>query len=169
MGRATDTYRYDEAAQEILHFFWHEFCDWYREVKSLGLEPATGLTGDWGKLLAAFEAALRLLHPVMPFLTEELWQRLAEGAAHRPKSIALARYPEYSQAWTDLPAEREIQVLQDVVTAARTLRAEMKLDPKARLDGVLYSRIAPFEVTPPHPALIQKLDALQLQCLTAPP
>jgi valyl-tRNA synthetase len=163
MGRAIDQYRYHEAAQEIWHFFWHEFCDWYLELKKLRLEAGTGLTADWRNLLAAFEAALRLLHPVMPFLTEELWQRLVEGAAHRPKSIALARYPEYSRAWSDLPAEREIQVLQDVVTAARTLRAEMKLDPKARLDGVLYSRSAAFEVARAHAAAIQKLGGVELE------
>ncbi len=163
MGNAIDQYRYHEAAQEIWHFFWHEFCDWYLELKKLRLEAGTGLTADWRNLLAAFETALRLLHPVMPFLTEELWQRLAEGAAHRPKSIALARYPEYSQAWTNLPAEREIQVLQDIVTAARTLRAEMKVDPKARLDGVLYSRSAAFEVARAHAAAIQRLGGVELE------
>ncbi len=163
MGNAIDQYRYHEAAQEIWHFFWHEFCDWYLELKKLRLEAGTGLTADWRNLLAAFKTALRLLHPVMPFLTEELWQRLAEGAAHRPKSIALARYPEYSQAWTNLPAEREIQVLQDIVTAARTLRAEMKVDPKARLDGVLYSRSAAFEVARAHAAAIQRLGGVELE------
>ena len=163
VSRAIDQYRYHEAAQEIWHFFWHEFCDWYLELKKLRLEAASGLTADWRNLLAAFEAALRLLHPVMPFLTEELWQRLVEGTAHRPKSIALARYPEYGQAWTDLPAEREIQVLQDVVTAARTLRAEMKLDPKARLDGVLYSRSAALEGARAHAAAIQKLGGVELE------
>ena len=163
VGRAIDQFRYHEAAQEIWHFFWHEFCDWYLELKKLRLDAGTGLTADWRNLLAAFETSLRLLHPVMPFLTEELWQRLVEGAAHRPKSIALARYPEYIQACTDLPAEREIQVLQDVVTAARTLRAEMKLDPKARLDGVLYSRSEVSEVARTHAAAIQKLGGVELE------
>ena len=163
LGRAIDQYRYHEAAQEIWHFFWHEFCDWYLELKKLRLDAGTGLTADWRNLLAAFETSLRLLHPVTPFLTEELWQRLVEGAAHRPKSIALARYPEYNPASTDLPAEREIQVLQDVVTAARTLRAEMKLDPKARLDGVLYSRGAALEVARAHAAAIQKLGGVELE------
>jgi valyl-tRNA synthetase len=166
VGHAIDQFRYHEAAQEIWHFFWHEFCDWYLELKKLRLDAGSGLTADWRNLLAAFETALRLLHPVMPFLTEELWQRLVEGAAHRPKSIALARYPEYSQALTDLSAEREIQVLQDVVTAARTLRAEMKLDPKARLDGVLYSRNEVSEVARTHAAAIQKLGGVELELRT---
>jgi valyl-tRNA synthetase len=162
VSRAINQYRYHEAAQELWHFFWHEFCDWYLELKKLRLEPESGITADWRNLLAAFEAALRLLHPVMPFLTEEIWQRLAIGAANRPKSIALARYPEYSQASTDLPAGRDIQVLQDIVTAARTLRAEMKLDPKAQMDGVLYSRNAALDVARAHGAAIQKLTNVKL-------
>ena len=91
----------------LWHFFWHEFCDWYLELKKLRFQENSGLNAHWRNLLAAFETALRLLHPVMPFLTEELWQRLAKGAADRPKSIALAPYPQYSHEQTDLAAERE--------------------------------------------------------------
>jgi valyl-tRNA synthetase len=170
VSRAIDQYRYHEAAQELWHFFWHEFCDWYLELKKLRLAPESGLTADWRNLLAAFEASLRLLHPVMPFLTEELWQRLAEGAAQRPKSIALARYPLGSQSRLDAPAEREIALLQDIVTAARTLRAEMKLDPKESLDGVLYSKHAALDVAHAHEAAIQKLANVRLELRnTTPP
>jgi valyl-tRNA synthetase len=76
---------------------------------------------------------------VMPFLTEELWQRFAMGAASRPKSIALARYPRPNDAWADPAAESEVQKLQIVFTANRTFRAEKRLDPKMRLDATLYS------------------------------
>src|ERR1039458_6447444 len=68
-NRAIEQYRYHEFAQELWKFFWQEFCDWYLELKKVS---ATG----WGNAAAAFETALRLLHPAMPFLTEELWQRL---------------------------------------------------------------------------------------------
>ena len=71
----------------------------------------------------------------MPFLTEELWQRLATDRATRPVSIALAPYPQYRQELTDHEAEREIGILQEIVTMARTLRTEIKLDPKQQLDG----------------------------------
>jgi valyl-tRNA synthetase len=90
-------------------------------------------------VLAVFETSLRLLHPVMPFLTEELWHRLAGSAKNRPRSIALASFPAYRQETTDHQAERDMDLLQDIVTSARTLRAEMKLDPKESLDAALYS------------------------------
>ncbi|HJT86340.1 MAG TPA: valine--tRNA ligase, partial [Bryobacteraceae bacterium] len=94
-NRAIEQYRYHEAAQVLWHFFWHEFCDWYLELKKLRFRENSGLNADWRNTLAAFETALRLLHPAMPFLTEELWQRLAAGRGSRPVSIALAQYPQY--------------------------------------------------------------------------
>ena len=85
-----------EAAQALWHFFWHEFCDWYLELKKLRFEENSGLNAHWRNMLTVFETALRLLHPVMPFLTEELWQRLASDRDDRPESIALAPYPQYN-------------------------------------------------------------------------
>jgi valyl-tRNA synthetase len=160
---AISQYRYHEVAQELWEFFWHEFCDWYLELKKLHLEPGSGSTASWRNLLAAFEAALRLLHPVMPFVTEELWQRLAEGAPNRQKSIALASYPEYTRDWAAPPIEIGMQVLQEIITVARTHRAEMKLDPKLLLDGVLYSQYAAFDVAKEHHAVIQKLANVKLE------
>jgi valyl-tRNA synthetase len=161
-NRAIQQYRYHEAAQVLWHFFWHEFCDWYLELKKLRFRENSGINADWRNLLAAFETALRLLHPAMPFLTEELWQRLAKGHANRPSSIALASYPQYHQGKTDYAAEHEIQVLQDVVTLARTLRTEMKLDPKLQLDGTLYSRGDALRIGRAHAESIQKLANVKL-------
>src|SRR5882762_2653998 len=127
-------YRFHEAAQVLWHFFWHEFCDWYVELKKLRFQESSGLNAHWRNTLAAFETALRLLHPVMPFLTEELWQRLGAAAQtgrpiqSRPISISLAPYPQFSHHATDLTAEREVELLQDIIGAARDLRADMKLD-----------------------------------------
>jgi valyl-tRNA synthetase len=74
----------------------------------------------------------------MPFLTEEIWQRLTEGVPERPKSVALAAYPEYDVHQVDLEAERQVELLQSIITAARDLRAQMKLDRKV-VPGTLYT------------------------------
>jgi len=162
VNRAIEQYRYHEAAQLLWHFFWHEFCDWYLELKKLRFEENSGRNADWRNILAAFETALRLLHPAMPFLTEELWQRL-KGGAPRPVSLALAEYPQYRAPATDFAAEREIGALQEIVTAARTLRSEMKLDPKLQLQGTLYARGDALEAGRRHLDAIQKLADIRLE------
>jgi len=161
-NRAIDQYRYHEAAQVLWQFFWHEFCDWYLELKKLRFRENSGLNADWRNTLAAFETAMRLLHPAMPFLTEELWQRLAGGRKDRPISIALATYPQYRSEATDYAAEREIGIVQEVVTMARTLRAEAKLDPKQLLEGALYSRNAALGIAQDHAEAIQELAKVKL-------
>jgi valyl-tRNA synthetase len=162
-SRAIEQCRYHEAAQVLWHFFWHEFCDWYLELKKPHFQENSGLTAGWRNTLAAFETALRLLHPAMPFLTEELWQRLAPDRTIRPASIALAPYPRYNPDITDFHAEREIGILQEIVTMARTLRTESKLDPKQQLEGVLYSRSSALEVARRHAGAIQKLSNVTLE------
>jgi valyl-tRNA synthetase len=162
-NRAIETYRYHEAAQVLWHFFWHEFCDWYLELKKLEFRENSGLTPGWRNALAAFETALRLLHPAMPFLTEELWQRLATDRATRPLSIALAGYPQYREDGNDAEAEREIGILQEIVTVARTLRTEAKLDPKLQVAGVLYSLGSAIDVARANAEAIRKLANVNLE------
>ena len=154
-NRAIEQYRYHEFAQELWKFFWHEFCDWYLELKKVS---ATG----WGNAVAAFETALRLLHPAMPFLTEELWQRLDLPEGH-PKSIALAQYPQYRAELADPEAEKEVAIIQEIVTLARTLRTEAKLDPKQQLNGTLYCRTASLAIAQRHAEAIQKIARVTLQ------
>jgi valyl-tRNA synthetase len=153
-NRAIEQYRYHEYAQVVWHFFWHEFCDWYLELKKVS---GTG----WNNAVRAFETALRLLHPAMPFLTEELWQRL-EATGARPKSIALAQYPQPDESWGDAAAESEIAVVKEVVTMARTLRTESKLDPKQTFAGALYCRSASLAIAEQHAAAIQKIARVTL-------
>jgi valyl-tRNA synthetase len=135
----TAKFRYHETANCLYQFFWREFCDWYIELKKLGFSENTGLTNEWKNMLAALERALRLLHPVTPFITEELWQRLTENTPGRARSIALTSYPQSKPGRRDLEAERAIGVLQDVVSAVRNLRAEMNIPPREPLQGTLFS------------------------------
>ena len=163
VNRAIEQYRYHEAAQALWHFFWHEFCDWYVELKKLRFKENSGLDAGWRNMLAAFETALRLLHPAMPFLTEELWQRFAKSQPNRPVSIALAGYPRYREDLVDAEADREIGTVQEIVSMARTLRAESKLDPKQRLEGAVYSRGPALEVARRRAEAIEKLANVTLQ------
>jgi valyl-tRNA synthetase len=156
MNKAIAAHRYHEAAQGVWQFFWGEFCDWYVELKKLRFEENSGLNDDWRNLLAAFESALRLLHPVMPFLTEELWHRLG---APEDRSISLTAFPQFDPARYDSEAEREMSLLQDIIVAARGLRADLGLDPKQPLEGKISGAI---EMAATHTAAIQKLAGVNL-------
>src|SRR5579871_5473309 len=133
VNSALTQHRYNEVAAELWQFAWHDFCDWYLEIKKLRFASNSGLTNDWRNLLSVFSAYLRLQHPVMPFITEELWHRFGET-----RSIALAPYPQ--PAATDEAAEREMALMQEMITAARQIRADNEVDQKVPLEGVLYCR-----------------------------
>ena len=154
MNRAIESYRYHEAAQSAWRFFWNEFCDWYVELKKLKFRENSGLNDDWRNLLAVFESALRLLHPVMPFLTEELWHRLGAKAE---QSISLTAFPQFDPARYDSAAESEITLLQEIITATRNLRAELGLDPKLPLEGRLSGKEESLSAIAHHTVAIQKL------------
>ena len=135
VNEALEEFRFHEAAQTIYHFFWGDFCDWYIEWTKPQLASTNRDTAiaAFRNIFTILEAALRLLHPVMPFLTEELWHKLPlkDAAA----SIALAAYPESRASWTAAAAEKEMAVLQEIVVAARNIRADMKLDQKKKVSA----------------------------------
>jgi valyl-tRNA synthetase len=137
---ALETYRFHEAANRIYDFFWGEFCDWYLELikPRLASQDAAEFQTARGKLVSLFEAALRLLHPVMPFITEEIWQAVYDGKAP-VKSIALAAYPAADEKQIDLAAETDMAVLQDLIVSVRNLRAELKIEPKLRVPVEIYA------------------------------
>ena len=130
VNAALEDYRFHEAAQGVYQFFWGDFCDWYIEWVKPELQSADRqrATVAWKNLFAGFDAALRLLHPIMPFLTEELWHQLPQKAG--AKSIALYRYPEARASWKNAEALREFGMMQEVIQSLRTIRSEMKLDKK---------------------------------------
>ena len=144
-------YRFHEAANQIYDFFWGEFCDWYLELikprlLSDKLEEARSACDN---LVRLFDAALRLLHPIMPFITEEIWHAMYDG---KPpvKSIALAAYPEPDEIQVDLNAETAMAVLQDLVVSVRNLRAELKIEPKLRVPIEVYAHDAPTRALIEH-------------------
>jgi valyl-tRNA synthetase len=135
-----ETYRFHEAANGIYDFFWGEFCDWYLELIKPRLlsENADEAQTACANLVSLFDAALRLLHPIMPFITEEIWQTMYDG---KPpvKSIALAPYPQADEQQVDLAAETDMAILQDLIVSVRNLRAEMKIEPKVRVPIQIYA------------------------------
>jgi len=125
-------FRFDETANALYQFLWHEYCDWYLEMAKPRLLPGAPppeAARARAVLLHVLDSVLRLLHPVMPFLTEELWQRLP----HDGETIALATYPSHDPAWVDVAAEREVEALMEVVVKVRNIRAELNIDPARRL------------------------------------
>jgi valyl-tRNA synthetase len=138
-GGALESFRFHEAAQVMYHFFWGEICDWYIEwIKPRLTDADTRLAAvAWKNLFAVLEAALRLLSPFMPFLTEELWHKLPQQPGAR--SIALERYPEARADWTNLEAEARMAALQEIIAAARNVRGQLKVDAKQKLSAEFYS------------------------------
>jgi valyl-tRNA synthetase len=143
VNEALEEYRFHEAANRIYDFFWGEFCDWYIELIKPRLTFEEG--GDkktaeisCSNLVAAFEASLRLLHPVMPFITEEIWHAIYDGKPPL-KSIALAAFPQADPKQIDLKSETHMAVLQDLIVSVRNLRAEMKVEPKVKAPIQVYA------------------------------
>ena len=158
-------YRFHEAANRIYDFFWGDFCDWYVEFVKLQLDFDNSSARDGarvacGNLVSLFEAALRLLHPIMPFITEELWQALYDGKPPS-KSIALRPFPFSEQAGlvgdgfslpvdpsgvfrigrpqVDDAALLNMSILQDLIVSVRNLRAELKVEPKVKVPIELFA------------------------------
>ncbi len=135
--RNLKTYRLNEAANVLYHFIWNDYCDWYLEmVKSRWTDGENGQTVDAHDRLVArwvawkvLDGSLRLLHPFMPFVTEELWQALP----HDGDTLAMAAWPRAKRAWFDAEADRQIGFLQQLVIAVRNLRAEAGLPPGKRV------------------------------------
>jgi valyl-tRNA synthetase len=145
VNEALENYRFHEAAQNVYQFFWGDFCDWYIEWVKPELQSANRERSlvAWKNLFAAFNDALRLLHPFMPFLTEELWHQLPQKSG--AKSIALGTFPTARKDWAKgkiVDAVDIFSLLQDVITALRTIRAESKLDPKKKVPAEFWNSAA---------------------------
>jgi valyl-tRNA synthetase len=137
-NQGVDEFRVDEASSALYHFFWDELCDWYIEATKpiLNGDNAADRAETLATLSHAIETALRALHPFMPFVTEELWQKVPRPAS-RPQSIVLAPYPGAAEAYDDPDAERLMQAVMDVISVARSVRNEHDLHPSATVQLVL--------------------------------
>jgi valyl-tRNA synthetase len=140
-------YRFNDAASVLYQFVWHDFCDWYLEIAKLSLyrpeSPAERARAQ-RTLVTVLETTLRLLHPFMPFVTEEIWQRLPDREA-RGESIMLAPFPRSRRAPGAAAAERDMATVMGLVTAVRNVRGEMRVSPGVTLQVT----VRPTEVHEP--------------------
>jgi valyl-tRNA synthetase len=146
VNASLESYRYDDAANTIYQFFWGSFCDWYLEIVKLRLdfeasqqdsETATqrdarlaGTKAALTTLVSVFEASLRLLSPLMPFITEEIWHALYDGKPPA-KSIALTSYPQAGEVQDNMAALAQMSLLQTLIVEIRALRKEIGVEEKA--------------------------------------
>jgi len=151
-------YRFDLAAKALYEFVWDEYCDWYVELAKvqLGRADAAGdaatARGTRATLVRELEATLRLAHPFMPFITEELWQTVAPLAGKNGDSISLQPFPQADFSRIDTGADAQMALLKDLVNACRALRGEMNLSPAQKVplaasgDRTALAAFAPYLV-----------------------
>jgi valyl-tRNA synthetase len=168
MNEALAAYRFHEAAEIIYHFFWHEFCDWYLEwVKPEIAKPADQPTvpAAWVNLLRAFESALHLLHPFMPFITEELWHQLPRHGAAQ-ESISLTPFGLVSARLHDPITEREFATIRELVVAIRNAKADMGLQRHKPSVRVASEDARVLELIRAHQSTILRLAGVEALSLT---
>lgn len=139
---AFDTFRFDLAAQAIYEFVWNEYCDWYIELAKVQLQHGNEAQQRATRktLIGVLETTLRLAHPIIPFITEELWQTVAPLAGRKTtESIMVAAYPTADMAQINAAAEAQVDTLKALAFAARNLRGEMNLPPSQKTPLILES------------------------------
>ena len=167
--QAYETYRFDLAAETLYSFVWNDYCDWYLELAKVQLQTgcASRQRATRHTLLRVLEAALRLLHPIIPFITEELWQTVAPMCdAKTADSIMLARFPEADREQIVQTTFEQMTVLQDLIGAVRNLRGEMGIQPNVKAPLFVESADDLADYLKYLPMMTRLTEAQQVAALT---
>ncbi|HID85975.1 MAG TPA: valine--tRNA ligase, partial [Anaerolineae bacterium] len=138
--RLFERYQFGEAGRQIHDFFWGEYCDWYIEMAKIRLYGDDPQAADTARqvLVHVLDRTLRLLHPFMPFVTEEIWQHLRGGRGEgREESIMIAPWPEVDPSLIDAEAEAEMALIMELVRAIRNARADYEVEPGRRIAAII--------------------------------
>ena len=164
-------YRFDNIATTIYKFVWDEYCDWYVELAKVQLQTGNEVQqrGTRRTLVRVLETVLRLAHPIIPFITEELWQKVAPLAGKTGETIMLAPYPEADLTRIDEAAEAFVATLKEITNAARNLRSELGLSPGEKVPAFIAqdqhlnpNTGVPFEVFLPYLQSLARLSEISL-------
>ncbi|MBS0368318.1 MAG: valine--tRNA ligase [Proteobacteria bacterium] len=158
-------YRFDQVSKSVYEFIWDEYCDWYLELAKVQIQTGDEATqrGTRRTLIRVLETVLRLAHPLIPFVTEELWQTVAPLAGRKDSdSLCLARYPEADVGKLDEKSEADVAELKGLIYACRNLRGEMNISPAQRLPLVATGNAERLSKFAPYIAGLAKLSEVQV-------
>jgi valyl-tRNA synthetase len=157
-------YRFDNVAQSIYKFVWDEYCDWYLELAKVQIQQGSDAEKRATRrtLLRVLETILRLAHPVMPFITEEIWQTIGKMSGRTGPSIMLEAYPKAQPEKIDEAAEAWVALLKESVDACRSLRGEMSISPATKVPLIAAGDLVKLQAYAPHLKALAKLADVEI-------
>jgi valyl-tRNA synthetase len=168
--RGFASYRLDMVATALYEFTWHEFCDWYLELTKAVLQAPLASEaqqrGTRATLIECLEALLRALHPLAPFISEEIWQRVAPAGRASAETIMRAPFPEAAQFAADAQSEAEMRWVMDFILGVRQIRGEMDIAPARKIDVLLaHASATDVALATRHAAYLGRLAGVQSKTL----
>ncbi|MEK6742754.1 MAG: valine--tRNA ligase [Nitrospirota bacterium] len=172
---ALQEYRFNDAASTLYQFIWHEYCDWYVELSKPALkdEHPGRKKAAQTTLVMTLETSLRLLHPIMPFITEEIWQKLPREIKGPEESIMVSSFPTSDGTYIDEPVERSMRLPMDAILSIRNIRGEMNISPREKVRADIRAEnedvVKNFEQTAGYVTSLSGLSHLAIALDTAKP